>query len=278
MPVSLQAIYDAIDDIPEGFRELYTEKNGKFELTGITGVKTQADIDRLQTALTKERNDHKATKDLLKAWNDTGWKISEVQEKLDKYPELEAAAANAGVANEEKIGQLVEARIKSRLAPVERERDQLKTDLATRDQTIVGYQQKDRQRAIHDSVRKAATDAKVLPSAVDDALMLAERVFDVAEDGRVTVKDQVGFTPGIEPDVWLTEMQGKRPHWWPESSGGGSRGSKGNGTGMAKNPWSKEHWNLTEQGNYIRTNGMEKAAQMAELAGSKIGATAPATR
>lgn len=278
MPLTLQAIYDSIDDIPENFRELYSEKNGKHELTGITGIKTQADIERLQTALTKERNDHKAAKDALKAWTDTGWKLEEVHAKLDSYDELKATADNAGVANEEKIGQLLEARIKSRLAPVERERDQLREQLGQKDQVITGYQSKERQRQIHDAVRSAATTAKVLPTAIDDALMLAERVFDVGDDGTVTVKDQVGFTPGVAPDVWLTELQPKRPHWWPESSGGGARGGRDNGSGLTKNPWSKEAWNITEQGRYMQQHGPEKAAQMAELAGSRIGATAPAAR
>ena len=35
----LKTIYDNEEDIPEGFKELYTEKNGKWELTGVQGVK-----------------------------------------------------------------------------------------------------------------------------------------------------------------------------------------------------------------------------------------------
>ena len=49
----LKTIYDNEADIPEGFAALYTEKNGKWELTGVQGVKTQLDVDRVQEALRK---------------------------------------------------------------------------------------------------------------------------------------------------------------------------------------------------------------------------------
>ena len=39
----LKVIHDTLEDIPEAYRELYSEKNGKWELTGIVGLVTQAD-------------------------------------------------------------------------------------------------------------------------------------------------------------------------------------------------------------------------------------------
>jgi hypothetical protein len=278
----LKFLYDSKEEIPAGFEQLYSEKNGKWEITGISGIKTVADVERVQTSLTAERNAHKATKDRLRQVSFKGQSIVEMNDdqlrdavtQLDRFEELEVSA---GQINDDKINQIVESRIKTKLAPVERERDTLKTTLAEREEKIQGYETTNRQRAIHDAVRSAATDAKVLPSALDDALMLAERIFDVAEDGSVTVKDQVGFTPGVTPDLWLSEIQPKRGHWWPESVGGGAKGGRGT-QGGGNNPWSKESWNLTAQGAYIREHGTEKANQMAGLAGSKVGATAPASK
>ena len=66
----LKAIHDTIDDIEEPYRDLYTEKNGKWELTGIAGAFTQANMDRVQAALDKERAEHKATQDKLAVWAD----------------------------------------------------------------------------------------------------------------------------------------------------------------------------------------------------------------
>lgn len=41
------------------------------------------------------------------------------------------------------------------------------------------------------------------------------------------------------------------------------------------NPWSEIGWNVTEQGMYARKHGLDKAAEQAARAGSKIGATRP---
>ena len=55
--MALKAILDSLTDIPEALHGEYVERNGKFELQ-VEGMKTQGDVDRLQTALTKERNNH----------------------------------------------------------------------------------------------------------------------------------------------------------------------------------------------------------------------------
>lgn len=269
----LKAIHEKVDEIPEAFRPLYTERDGKFELTGIEGTKTQADIDRIQEGLRKEKNDHKETKTRLSAWGEL--KYDEVLAKLDRYPELEALAAKGGV-DEKKIDELVETRIRSKLAPVERERDKYKTDLLGATQIVEQMTLKERTRSVHDAVRKAGTAAKIVDTALEDVLMLSERIFEINEKGDVVTKDGVGVTPGIGADVWLTEMQAKRPHWWGPSVGGGAGGGGGSGGGgMANNPWSKDAWSLTEQGNVFRSQGAAKAEQLAKLAGSHIGATHP---
>lgn len=41
----------------------------------------------------------------------------------------------------------------------------------------------------------------------------------------------------------------------------------------ARNPWSKEFWNVTLQGQTVKALGVEKAAAIAAAAGSRIGAT-----
>lgn len=92
--MALKAILDSIDDLPEDVKKEYVEKNGKFELQ-VEGMKTQADVERLQGALTKERNDHKAVRDRLGLLGDR--KIEDVLATLDRVPELEAAADRKSV-------------------------------------------------------------------------------------------------------------------------------------------------------------------------------------
>jgi hypothetical protein len=271
--MALKAVYDKIDDIDEPYRELYSERNGKFELTGIEGVKTQADVDRLSTSLVKERDAHKATKTLVDTYGALG-KPEDLQAKLDRIAELEAAAA--GKLDEEQINKLVEGRIKTRLAPTEREKAKLDEALQEANKRLQAYEAKERQRTVHDAVRAAAVASKIQEHAMEDVLLLAERVFTVDEQGKVVVNEGTGYTLGIEPSVWLSEIQPKRPHWWPASQGGGGRGPMGGGAG-GPNPFSHEGWNLTEQGKVYMDNPL-RAKQLAESAGTTIGGARPQPR
>lgn len=271
--MALKIVHDTVDEIDEPFRPLYSERDGKYVLTGVEGYKTQADIDRLQGALTKERNDHKAVKERYAVFGETD--PAEILAKLDKYPELEAAAE--GKLDETKINELADSRLRVKLAPVERERDQFKTKAETFAAENEQLKNTLRSRDIKDNVLSALIKAKVIDTAHEDALILADRVFEVAEDGTVTTKDGVGVTPGISPEAWLQEMQAKRPHWWPASEGGGAKGGNGGGGGFANNPWSHDHWNMTEQGR-IMNQDRQKAEQMAKSAGTSIGGPKPAPK
>jgi hypothetical protein len=263
--MSIKAVYATKEEIPQQFLELFEEYEGTYRLVKIEGIKTDADVNRIQVGLTKERAEHTALKARFSALLG-GRTVEEVHADLDRLPELEAAVK--GGIDQEKIDALVNAKIATKLAPVERERDLFKTQVNEFGQKISIYENQNKQRVIHDSVRKACLDAKVLSTAQEDVLMLAERMFEINEDGSVTAKDGVGVTPGVRPEVWLTEMQNKRPHWWPISTGGGAKGS-GSGSGFANNPFAKDTFNLTEQGQLLKTNPT-LATQMAQAAGVKI--------
>lgn len=272
--MALQAIHKSVEEIPEVHRELYSERNGQFELTGIAGVKTQADVDRLNVALSKERDDHKSTKSKAQIWGELDYQ--DTITKLDRIPELEAAAQEGGI-DEVKMNELVEGRMKTRLAPIERENLQLKTAVEESSGIILSFKKKETKRLIRDDVRAACLEAKIIDTAHEDALFLAESMFEVREDdGEIVTKGGVGVTPGIRAQDWLNEMQSKRPHWWAPSHGGGAAGSNGSSNHLGDNPWTAENWNMTKQGFYVKQHGMDKASIAAKSAGSFVGSiTAP---
>lgn len=269
--MKLKLRYAKKDEIPQGFEALYSEVNGEWVLTEVEGMKTQTDVDNVLEGLRKEREDHQKTKDKLKVWD--GLDPEETRTKLDRLPELEAAAA--GGSDETKISTLVEARIHAKTAPLERKISTLEKENADKDAKITTFEQQNERRVIHDHIRKAATATKMLPSAVEDALLLGERIFTVNEEGKPVARDQVGVTPGIEPEVWLTEIQTSRTHWWPQSQGAGSLG--GDGQGGPNNPWSDKHWNMTQQG-IIYKQDANKAEQMAKAAGTTVGGPRPVSK
>ena len=72
---------------PEGLmeqhvQELFTEHGGRFELSGVEGVKTQGDIDRIQEALRKERAEHSEARERLRAFD--GFDPEETQRLRDE--------------------------------------------------------------------------------------------------------------------------------------------------------------------------------------------------
>lgn len=277
--MAIKAVVDSLDDVDEKYRDLYTEVNGKFEITGIEDVTVLTPVKKLKDENAKRRIDERKAKEALAPFTALigTRKVEEVQAMLDRFPELEAAAA--GNLDEGKINGIVEGRLKGKLAPIERENGTLKQQLQERDGVIDGYKTKERIRTIHDHVRDAIGKQQGFqPAAIEDALMYAERMFELNEEGKVVTRDEVGVTPGIDAVVWLTEMQIKRPHWWGTTSGGGSRGNNGNNSGPAgANPFTRENWNLTEQGRLLKTN-RPRAEQLAKSAGTTIGGAMPVAR
>lgn len=265
--MALQIIVETLDDVDEKYHDLYTEKDGKFELTGVEGMKTKADVDRLQTALTKERAEHKNLKERVKLLGDR--KIEDVIQELDRIPELEATAKG-----DKNVDELVEAKLRAKIVPVERERDKYAKELEEAKATIGNYESASRVRKIHDSIRSAVGKQQGFQkSAIEDAVTLGERLFEVLDDGSVVTKDNVGVTPGISAEDWLADRKNDKPHWWGTSQGGGAAGSRGAGA-TGDNPWTNGGWNLTKQGQIIREDP-KRAEQLARAAGTTIGGPKP---
>jgi len=270
--MALNVVHDSIDDVPENYRELYVEREGKFHLNGIGGLKTQADVDRIQDGLAKEREDHKATKDRFLVWE--GMEYEDVAAKLDRIPELELMAKNKDEF-EAQLDELTEKRLTSRVAPVERELKAQTVKLESAIQELETLRTEKKQRLIHDAIDKSSIESKMRPEVKDDAFLLGSAVFEITETGEILTKENpYGVSPGLSPDLFMLEMQDKKPYWWELSSGGGSKGSGGGGS-LGTNPWSRKGWDETAQGHFLKKNGMQKATEYAAREGLKLGQSHP---
>lgn len=284
MPVKIKSAYETVEEIPEGFGELYAERNGKFELIGVEGIKTQSDIDKLQEANRKERELHKVTKEHLAQFADID--PVDLKAKLEELAEAQAKLATLtaeGRVDEEKVAARIEAAVNRAVGPVSRDKEALarqveaqKKIVSEKDAAVVALENSIKTDKIRSAIRDAAVSGAhpVLATAVADAVLVGESMFEIV-DGKLVTKSDVGVTPGLMPKDWIKEMQEVRPHWWPASVGGGARGGGGGITTGKENPWSAEGWNVTAQGRVVREQGEAKATEMAARVGSKLGAVRP---
>lgn len=270
----IEITYDSIDKVPEPFRPLFEEKDGKAVLTRVNGMKTTQDVFNVQEALRKEREDHAKVRDALKGWKGLGDDPNEIQSKIDRIAELEAAAG--GKLDETKLQQLVEARLGQKTAPLERQLRETTSTLETLQNENSTLKQAIERRDMTDSVRAVATEMKVISTAIADVEMVAAAYLERdPTSGEFIVKaDAKGVTPGADVKTFMKEMQRLRPHWWPQSQGGGAGGG-GGGMQGADNPWSAAGWNLTKQGQIVKEHGMAHAQELAKAVGSTVGSTRP---
>ncbi len=252
---------DAHEALTDEEKELYTERDGSFELTGIKGVKSEADVRRLQSSLEKERGDHKSTRTKLGLWGDL--KHEEVMGRLDRIPELEAAAEPI---DDEKLQEMAEARALTRLKPLERENLRLQGVVDERDAAILEYSGKETRRVVGDALRAAGAQSKMINP--DDAVIFGRPHFGVNEAGEVATAE------GLTPEQFLTDLMPKAGHLWGPSVGGGAGGASGGGAG-GPNPFSKKGWNMTEQGRLLKEKGAEHVKRLAEAAGTTVGGLRP---
>lgn len=270
--MKLKAVYKSVDEIPEQFRELYTDVKGQFELTEVEGVKTVEDVKRLTEALTAERKLHKETKEkYVVPWGDRDPAVE--LPRLDALPELEATVKSLkenSKFDETKMEAIINARVQSIRDPLDRALKKTGQELEAARAQVANYDRAEKVRKIHDVVREVATKAnftKEAYSTADSALMLlAERHLEVNSDGHVVTREGSGVIAGLLPDVWISEVGDRHPYLKPASSGGGASGSGGLGSHTGPNPFSKEHSNLTEAGKIIKENP-QKAEQLRKLAG-----------
>ena len=256
-------------DVPSEVKYLYKEVDGEWCITPQSEFKTISDVSRVQEGARKEREDHKATKEALKKFGTLD--AEGLQEKMDRLEELESVSD--GADTDDKINQRVEAKLKVKEAAHKRELLALSTQLEETNGTLKTYQQRETQRTISDTIVKAATQAKVLPEVISDAKALASMLFEVDDTGAVIAKEGSGLELGTTPELWLAERKTTSPYWWPESQGAGAKGGKGAGAG-GLNPFSADGWNLTAQGEMLKTNRTQ-AENLARSAGTSIGGPRP---
>lgn len=269
----LKYVYESADEIPEEFRPLYAERDGKFELAEIEGIKTQADVERLNKALVAEREEHKKTKGRVKAFG--AYTPEQIEEMSSRLEELTAQLEAGGKPDQAAIDKLVEAKLPAHLKPLQRQLEEASKaaeELRNENLTLKGDKIR---RGLRDLVtltlgtkKMAAVDRRAEP----DIELWAERILTLDDDGRFVTKEGVGLTPGVSLEEALIEVQasGVRPLWFKGNTSADAReggDTKPRGS-TGDNPFDKATFNLTKASQLAEKNPGE-AKRLARAAKDK---------
>lgn len=259
-----QEAFEALDEAVQA----HYRKVGEEYVLEAAGIITTDERDRLKSSLEMEKNDHKKTKNKLASFN--GLDPEEVQAQLAETEELRLQVSKKdGEFDKEELERIVVSRVNTAKAPLQRELDQTKEQNTTLSTENGELKTSMSGKTIKDALNTAAAAAKVVTTALPDISMYANYMEVNEHDGSVVTKEGIpGVQPGLTPDMFLTVMKETRPHWWEAAKGGGAGGS-GSGGASGNNPWSKDHFNLTEQGRIVRENP-EKASKLAAAVGVKL--------
>lgn len=228
----LKYIIDAIDEVSDEFQSLYVEKDGKFVLD-VTGVKPESEFETVLGALSKERKIAKTAQKSLKQFD--GITIEDINNLNDQVNILNAKDTSD-----------VDALLKARLAPFEREkqkitdeRDGAVNELSTLKETL--------SNSNRDSKMFDLANGKIKPEFMKDVKLRAKYELKYNSD----MEDFV-TSDGMTSNDWFAQQVLETPSWELDSNGaqlkGGSTGKVANNT----NPWVTG--NLSEQGRILNQN------------------------
>lgn len=216
--MALKLTYSSRDDIPQFAldADLYTEKDGKWVLTGVEGMKTDQDVANVQEALRKEKEDHKATKEKLRPFAELGKTAEELGTMDQEFEELKIKVDESHKTDEEKLNQLVEAKQRPLLKQIETltaERDEFKQSSEEANRKVVEGQRRD---AVIEAITKKEGIRKDATAAIMK-FASEELKFD---DSDLEFRTDAG----LNASEWLDGFCDSNPYVMEPSKGSGARG------------------------------------------------------
>lgn len=217
--MKLKPVINALTDVPEQYRDLYTEKDGKFFLE-VDGMVQKASLDEF-------RNNNIDLNNKLKQFTDLGLDVTQLQEAAETARKVrEKELIDAG-----DVETLVKERLQSTNQQHEAKVKSLEEQLGKSNSQLAVVM-------IDNVVRANATKAGVLDTAVDDVLLRARGTFSVKE-GKIVATGPDGkpvYNKGgddLSVEEFVTGLSASAPHLFKSSEGSGAqRHQQGGGGGQ----------------------------------------------
>jgi hypothetical protein len=244
--VALKAVLDSLDSIDASLHDHYTEKDGKFYLQ-IEGIKDHPDTQALRGALERVRQEKK---DLITAHDADKLRLEGLPDDFDASA-YEAMKALADGKEPPKSDEQV-TRVREQL---ERKHQ---AELGKKDERIAVLERQIGKVTIDDGLSKAMDEANVDPKHKAKLLPYLKAI------GAIKLEETEGeFKAVVETDMgpvalgrfvtdWAGSDDGK--DYVTKPSGPGGNGNNGRGGTAEVNPWAKDTFNLTKQGEIARTD------------------------
>ena len=222
--MALKNKYAKAEEIPAELKPFYVERDGAWLLDS----ERNEELRQTNITVMKERDA------LLKRF-----------EGIDPDEVRKLAAEKARLEEEQrlkdgKFQEVLADKLKAAVGPVAAERDALNGKLAA--------------LLIDQAVVTEATKRGLRPTAIPDATARARATFKLVDgapqafNGETVRMGKDGVSPMTLAE-WVDGLVGDAPHLFEANAGGGAVGSGSGGVGnrSVRNPFRKEHWNVTEQ-------------------------------
>lgn len=185
------------DEVPEAFRSLYEEREGKWH------PKPDEDADEIAATLAEEKTKREAAEKLA---TKTANELKKMQRK--------AEAEGHGLTDEQlaKVREDIRAEVMEEVGP---DLEKAKAALA-----------ENRTLKLDNQVKAIAADAGFLPTKLNDLWKLKGDEFDLTDDGKPMVKGK----PGTDPKKHIEAIAKAMPEWVQGTKAGGGGGMGGAGT------------------------------------------------
>jgi len=244
--MKLKHWYATLDEIPEAYRALYVEKDGKFFLE-VEGMVPKARLDEFRDKNTK----------LLKRLDALNAVVGSEDENLEHIQELlEKEKSGDLTIGKGKSKEDVERLVTERVATMKADYEKKIADLTKSNGT---FQTQLEKAVIETGLTQAATKRGVRTTAIEDILSRGRGVYKLVDGVPVPMKgdERVFGKDGITPksfDEFIEDLATAAPHLFAENQGSGATGSARAGFAYSgTNPWNPKTLNLTEQGRILRT-------------------------
>jgi hypothetical protein len=273
--VALKAVLDSIEDLDDTTQALYDEKDGKFYLDLDDSIKTHVKIMPLSNAL---QNVKKEKKELADALSEARSKLESIPETFDPevYERLlddekkREEDPNYKRPPQEQVQQMKE-QYESRIRNMT---DKHAIELAERD-ALTEREVTQRERELAEIYIEEGLTKALVAQGVDSKYLKATRAYLKPSIKMVRDEDTGKRRAIVETDMGDEDVEKFVENWAksdegrpfvPAPSGGGAKGS-GNGRANETNPWSKENFNLTQQGMLLKSGERAKAERFMRAAG-----------